>query len=131
MILHSIISFFHFRALLQVEDTNLCLSRNVTKFSLKTGKKKSVDAVLQRFYRLNCGLWIRRRAGCHKKMHKKNMEERYKSAQHVFCTKTQCLMLDKMITDYHKKRKYYIDDPFEPYHERNNFDWVYPFSRTK
>lgn len=121
--------FYSSRVLLQVKSNNLCSSRNVTKYSLKTGKKKSVNAVLTRFYRLNCGLWIRRRAGCHKHLHRKNCHMKYALTQHVFCTKTQCIMLDKMITDHHKKRKYFLDDPFEPYQTRTNFDWVFPVKK--
>ncbi|KAG8183026.1 hypothetical protein JTE90_017112 [Oedothorax gibbosus] len=115
------------KPLLATNAPNLNQERTVTKFSLKTGKKKSVNAVLRRFYRLECGLWIRRRAGCHSKLHKKDAKTRYNLQQHVFCTRVQCITLDKMITDYHKKPKYYIDDPFEPYQKRNNFDWVPPY----
>jgi len=49
---------------------------------------------------------------------------KYRIQQHVVCTKTQCQMLDQMTTHHVKKKKYYIDDPFEPYHVRNNFDYV-------
>ncbi|GIY12991.1 39S ribosomal protein L35, mitochondrial [Caerostris darwini] len=119
------------KPLLSVDSQNVNSTRNVTKFSLKTGKKKSVGAVLRRFYRLHNGLWIRRRAGCHKHLWKKTGKDRYNFQQHVVCTKTQCLMLDRMITDHWKKRKYYIDDPFEPYHTRNNFDYVYPYKPLK
>ncbi|GFY50999.1 39S ribosomal protein L35, mitochondrial [Trichonephila inaurata madagascariensis] len=117
------------KPLLAVDNQNVNQTRTVTKFSLKTGKKKSVATVLRRFFRLHNGIWIRRRAGCHKRMHKRTPDEKYNLRQHVVCTQSQCLMLDKMITDHWKKRKYYIDDPFEPYHDRNNLDYVYPYRK--
>ncbi|XP_055946474.1 39S ribosomal protein L35, mitochondrial-like isoform X2 [Argiope bruennichi] len=119
------------RSLLAVNNLNANPTRNVTNYSLKTGKKKSVNAVLARFFRLHNGLWIRRRAGCHKRLHKRNHRDKYNLTQHVVCTKTQCLMLDRMITNYWKKPKYFLDDPFEPYHKRNNFDYVYPYRPLK
>ncbi|XP_035210038.1 39S ribosomal protein L35, mitochondrial-like [Stegodyphus dumicola] len=114
------------RSLLFSENPNINVSRSVTKFSLKTGKMKSVGAVLSRFYRLDNGLWIRRRAGSHKHLWRRNYKSRYEKVQHVVCTKTQCIMFDKMVSKAYKKKKYFIDDPFEPYEKRNNFDYVLP-----
>ncbi|KFM71206.1 39S ribosomal protein L35, mitochondrial, partial [Stegodyphus mimosarum] len=79
-------------------NPNINFSRSVTKFSLKTGKMKSVRAVLARFYRLENGLWIRRRAGSHKHLWRRNYQSRYEKVQHVVCTKTQCIMFDKMVS---------------------------------
>lgn len=36
-------------------------SRNLTYYSVKKGKRKTVKAVTERFMRLHCGLWIRRK----------------------------------------------------------------------
>lgn len=36
-------------------------SRKLTYFSVKKGKKKTVKSVTDRFFRLHCGLWIRRK----------------------------------------------------------------------
>ncbi|GBN15288.1 39S ribosomal protein L35, mitochondrial [Araneus ventricosus] len=119
------------RPLLAVNSLNADPTRNVTKYSLKTGQMRSVNAVLARFFRLHNGLWIRRRAGCHKRLWRRNAREKNGLQQHVVCTKTQCLMLDRMITSYWKKPKYFLDDPFEPYHKRNNFDYVYPHRPLK
>ncbi|XP_054714743.1 39S ribosomal protein L35, mitochondrial-like [Uloborus diversus] len=125
----SLFSNLDSKSLLPVAVNNFNSSRTVTKFSLKTGKRKSVQAVLTRFYRLNSGLWIRRRAGCHKRLWRKSDYQKYHGKEHVFCTRAQCIMFDKMITNYHKKRKYYIDDPFEPYQVRHNYDYVVPKSK--
>merc|ERR1712071_246082 len=42
-------------------------TRSVTKWSLNKGKRKSVKAVTQRFYRLQWGAWIRPMVGNHKR----------------------------------------------------------------
>lgn len=36
-------------------------SRKLTYFSIKKGKRKTVKSVTERFMRLHCGLWIRRK----------------------------------------------------------------------
>ncbi|XP_033203475.1 mitochondrial ribosomal protein L35 [Bombus vancouverensis nearcticus] len=102
-------------------------ARTVTKYSRKKGKRKSVKAVLDRFYRLNWGIWIRTFAGRHRSLWKKSQRNKYRLRQHVFCNATQSTMLDKMVTSYWKRPHYYVDDPYNPYHKREEF----PFTRTK
>lgn len=101
--------------------------RTVTKFSLQKGKRKTVKAVLKRFYRLNWGGWIRTRAGRHKHLWKKSPALRKRLREHVFVNATQSTLLDKMVTKYWKRPKYYVDDPYEPYHTRE--EWI--FTRRK
>lgn len=100
--------------------------RTLTTCSLRKGKRKSVKAVWTRFKRLHWGGWIRTRCGRHKKMHKKSANLKRRLRQHVLINATQCTLLDKMVTKFWKRPKYYIDDPYEPYHERS-----YYFARTK
>lgn len=95
--------------------------RTVTKFSLKTGKRKTVQPVLKRFMRLDWGIWIRTRSGRQKKLWKKSGKLRRKLRQHVFCNAQQSTMLDKMVTSRWRKPKHYVDDPYRPYHQRENF----------
>lgn len=95
--------------------------RTVTKFSLKKGKRKSVKAALRRFYRLHWGGWIRPKVGRHKKMWKKSSANRRRLRQHVFCNGTQTTLLDKMVTKFWKRPKHYVEDPYEPYHSREEF----------
>ncbi|CAN7999427.1 unnamed protein product [Ixodes pacificus] len=114
-------------SLLRLEPAVPTLSQQVrciTKFSLRRGTRKTCKAVIRRFFRLNCGLWIRPRSGRAKKLWKKSEKQLQYLRRHVFCNKTQCKMLDKMVTAYWKKPKYYVDDPYEPYHERHNFPHV-------
>ncbi|EFN64271.1 39S ribosomal protein L35, mitochondrial, partial [Camponotus floridanus] len=95
--------------------------RTVTKFSLRKGKRKTVKTVLKRFYRLNWGIWIRTKAGRRKHLWRKSSARKKRLQQHVFCNSTQSTLLDKMVCKYWKRRHYYVDDPYEPYHEREGF----------
>lgn len=92
--------------------------RTVTKHSIHKDKRKSVKAVIRRFYRLHWGGWIRTRCGRHKKMHKKSSNLKHRLRQHVLVNSTQSHLLDKMVTKFWKRPKYYIDDLYEPYHQR-------------
>lgn len=96
-------------------------TRTVTKFSLGKGKRKSVHAVLKRFKRLHWGGWIRTRCGRHKKLWKKSAALKRRLRQHVFVNGHQANLLDKMVTKFWKKPKYYIDDPYAPYHTRDEY----------
>lgn len=96
-------------------------TRSVTKFSLKKGKRKSVKSALKRFFRLEWGGWIRTKTGRHKKMWKKRSCRKRRLRQHVLVNSTQAWMLDKMVTTFWRKPKYYVDDPYRPYHSRENY----------
>lgn len=96
-------------------------ARSVTKFSLIKGKRKSVKAVLKRFKRLDWGAWIRTHSGRQKKLFKKSMELRRRLRQHVFTNATQSWLLDKMVTSYWRRPRHYIDDPYAPYHKRDEY----------
>ncbi|GAB1860088.1 Large ribosomal subunit protein bL35m [Camponotus japonicus] len=95
--------------------------RTLTKFSLRKGKRQTVKTVLKRFYRLNWGIWIRTKAGRRKHLWKKSYARKKRLQQHVFCNATQSTLLDKMVGKYWKRRHYYVDDPYEPYHNREEF----------
>ncbi|TSN67068.1 39S ribosomal protein L35, mitochondrial [Bagarius yarrelli] len=94
--------------------------RNLTYFSVRKGKRKTVRAVVQRFLRLHCGLWVRRKAGYKKKLWKKSAARKKRLREHVFCNKTQCKKLDKMTTSFWKRRNWYLNDPYQKYHDRVN-----------
>ncbi|KAF6732944.1 39S ribosomal protein L35, mitochondrial [Oryzias melastigma] len=95
-------------------------SRSLTYFSVKKGKRKSVKSVTQRFMRLHCGLWIRRKAGYKKKLWKKLPARRKRLREIVFCNNTQSKLLDKMTTSFWKRRNWYVNDPYMKYHDRVN-----------
>ncbi|XP_041476756.1 uncharacterized protein LOC121424927 isoform X3 [Lytechinus variegatus] len=76
------------------------------------------------------GLWVRTQAGRAKKLWKKSPRRRHRLKQHIFCNKTQSKMLDRMVSGYWKKRRHYLDDPFEQYHDRH-FDVIPPGSKVK
>lgn len=93
-------------------------SRTVTKFTLKKGKRATVTPVIRRFLRLHWGGWIRTRCGRHKKMWKKSSNRKHRLRQHVLVNAQQSWLLDKMVTKFWKRPKHYIDDIYEPYHDR-------------
>ncbi|XP_028994792.1 39S ribosomal protein L35, mitochondrial [Betta splendens] len=95
-------------------------SRSLTYYSVKKGKRKSVKSVTERFMRLHCGLWIRRKAGYKKKLWKKKPARRKRLREHVFCNKTQSKLLDKMTTSFWKRRNWFVNDPYLKYHDRVN-----------
>ncbi|XP_029982840.1 large ribosomal subunit protein bL35m [Sphaeramia orbicularis] len=94
--------------------------RSLTYYSVKKGKRKTVKSVPERFMRLHCGLWLRRKAGYKKKLWKKTPARRNRLREHVFCNKTQSKLLDKMTTSFWKRRNWYVDDPYLKYHDRVN-----------
>ncbi|XP_074052931.1 large ribosomal subunit protein bL35m [Macrotis lagotis] len=94
--------------------------RTLTYYSLRKGKRKSVKAVLFRFLRLHCGLWLRKKAGYKKRLWKKKPARKRRLREQVFCNKTQSKLLDKMTTSFWKRRNWYVDDPFQKYHDRTN-----------
>ncbi|KAJ0008970.1 hypothetical protein NQD34_016385 [Periophthalmus magnuspinnatus] len=96
------------------------LSRGITYYSVKKGKRKTCKSVPERFMRLHCGLWIRRKAGYKKKLWKKMPARRRRLREHVFCNKTQSRLLDKMTTSFWKRRNWFLNDPYLTYHDRKN-----------
>ncbi|KAL4613233.1 39S ribosomal protein L35, mitochondrial [Arapaima gigas] len=94
--------------------------RNLTYFSLKKGKRKTVKSVVRRFLRLHCGLWLRRKAGYKKKLWKKKSVRKKRLREHVFCNGTQSKLLDKMTTSFWKRRNWYMNDPYQKYQDRTN-----------
>ncbi|GJQ76017.1 structural constituent of ribosome [Trypoxylus dichotomus] len=104
---------------------NTIPTRTLTKFSWKKGKRKTVKSVIRRFYRLHWGGWIRTKVGRHKKLWKKSPQRKRRLRQHVFCNGQQNTLLDLMVTKYWKKPKYYVNDPYAPYHVREEWRYTY------
>uniref|UniRef100_A0AC34FL36 Large ribosomal subunit protein bL35m n=1 Tax=Panagrolaimus sp. ES5 TaxID=591445 RepID=A0AC34FL36_9BILA len=64
-------------------------------------------------------MWIRPHPGRNKLRYAKN-EVFHETADYFeTCTKTECMMLDKLMTPYWLRRKHYPNDPYEPYHNRH------------
>ena len=88
--------------------------------------------VLDRFYRLNWGGWIRAFGGRYKRVYKKTGRERYQAKQHIFLTRKQCFLMDKLVSRKWKKPHHYVGpdmDIYEPYHKRTN-SFHHPNHRT-
>lgn len=119
----------HQRSLLSnpnlIQISNEINGRTVTKFSMRKGKRKAVKTVLKRFYRLHWGGWIRTIAGRHRRIWAKRPKRRVRVKQHVLCNATQSRLLDKMVTNFWRRPKYYVDDPYEPYHTREECIYTY------
>ncbi|XP_015718082.1 39S ribosomal protein L35, mitochondrial isoform X1 [Coturnix japonica] len=95
-------------------------TRPVTYYGLRKGKRKTVKAVVKRFLRLHCGLWVRRKSGYKKKLWKKSTAQKKRLREFVLCNRTQSKLLDKMTTSFWKRRNWYVDDPYQKYHDRTN-----------
>lgn len=106
------------QSILPIQPTIECVpNRTVTRFSSK-GKRGTVRPAINRFFRLHWGGWIRTKCGRHKKMWKKSANQKHRLRQHVLVNAQQSYLLDKMVTKFWKRPKHYIDDIYEPYHER-------------
>ncbi|GFR97390.1 39S ribosomal protein L35, mitochondrial [Elysia marginata] len=79
--------------------------------------------VIDRFYRLPWGAWIRTQGGRKKGLYKKVPRHRWQLQQHIFCNYHQNKLLDKLVTSKWKEPKYFVDSPYEPYHQRTNSYW--------
>ena len=95
--------------------------RTVTQVSIGKGTRKTNKAVVRRFYRFNWGGWIHTQPGRYKKIWKKG-QWYVNLRQHIFLNKGYSNKLDKMVTAYWKKPKYYVDDIYAPYHRREYFE---------
>ncbi|KAG8034103.1 hypothetical protein G9C98_008584 [Cotesia typhae] len=96
-------------------------ARGIIRYNRSRGKRGKVRTVLKRFFRLNWGIWIRTRSARHRKIWTKKQARIRRLRQHVFTNASQSWMLDKMVSPYFRKPKYWVDDPYNPYHSRENF----------
>ncbi|KAL3116060.1 hypothetical protein niasHT_007360 [Heterodera trifolii] len=91
---------------------------NHIRFDPRFGRKRPCQDVLDRFARLNNGLWVRSRQGRNKQVYQKDETFRKVNMQWDTCTKRECAMLDKLMTPFWLRPKHYVGDPMEPYHAR-------------
>uniref|UniRef100_A0A8D8W1T7 Large ribosomal subunit protein bL35m n=1 Tax=Cacopsylla melanoneura TaxID=428564 RepID=A0A8D8W1T7_9HEMI len=107
--------------IVQSQQTRSNSAHTVIKYSKDKGIRLSEPEVQKRFFRLDWGMWIRTKCGRHKKMFKKSMIQRRRLKYHVMCNANQCNLLDKMVNNQFKVKRYFVDDPYEPYHTREDF----------
>ncbi|XP_065364434.1 large ribosomal subunit protein bL35m [Calliphora vicina] len=105
----------------QAATMQLQTTRDLTKFSLNKGKRKSVKAVIKRFRRLDWGGWVRTHTGRHKKLFKKSSALKRRLRQHIFTNSTQSWLLDQMVGKFWRRPKNWVDDPYAPYNKRDEF----------
>jgi len=99
----------------------LNITRSVTKFSMMKGRRKTQKTAVKRFFRLDWGGWISAKPGRARHLWKQPIAKKNRLRRHIFRSATECRMLDKMVTKYWIKKKYFVDDPYESYHTRDNF----------
>ncbi|VDL79792.1 unnamed protein product, partial [Nippostrongylus brasiliensis] len=92
------------------------------RFSPKDGRKRPAQDVLDRFKRLNNGMWIRAHPGRNKLRYAKDEKFQETSLYLETCTKEECEMLDKMMTPFWLRRRHYPNDPYAAYHVRHGID---------
>ncbi|CDW53603.1 Probable 39S ribosomal protein L35, mitochondrial [Trichuris trichiura] len=108
------------------------------RFSPEDGRKVPCKDVLDRFKRLNTGMWIRANPGRNTKRYLKDEPWLTSSLQHVTCTPIECQILDKLVSRFWQRPKYFVDDQYEAYNVRHSIDgtkaspfFVRPRSRRK
>ncbi|KJH44720.1 hypothetical protein DICVIV_09244 [Dictyocaulus viviparus] len=92
------------------------------RFSPKDGRKRPSQDVLDRFKRLNNGIWIRAHPGKNKLRYMKEKHWQETSLYLETCTKEECEMLDKMMTPFWLRSHHYPNDPYAPYHLRHGIN---------
>ena len=114
--------FILFRPLLQPSTLPQHATQVRTKiyYNRNSGGPRPVKAAMYRFFRLHNGMWIRVQAKRSRKKWAKSPSHHERLQRHLLCNRQQCQMLDKMATEYYKKPKFYVDDPYEPYHKFSN-----------
>lgn len=104
----------------------VCQTRTVTVVSRNKGKRKTSQMIISRFKRLGNGLWIHRIPGYKKKVWRMIMKsggprKLYNMRKHIICNNTQSTMLDKLVTDYWKRPRWIVTDPYKGYDEYAKF----------
>lgn len=89
------------------------------RFDPTDGRKIPCGDVLDRFKRLNNGLWIRGRPGRFVKHYRKEDDEIRASYRHETCTQIESQLIEKTMNRFWVRPKYYLEDPYAPYHVRH------------
>lgn len=87
-------------------------------------KRHTDPRAFDRFYRLNWGGWIRARGGRGSASWRKDGSRRWWDKQHILCSKWQSEVLEKMFEQKYRKKKFFVDDPYEIYEERNDIEFL-------
>lgn len=92
-------------------------------------KRHGDPRAFDRFYRLNWGGWIRARGGRGSYGWRKTGPKMWWTKQHVFCSEKQCEQLEQMFEQKYRKKTFFVDDPYEIYENRKNFEFL-PFGSS-
>ena len=69
-------------------------------------------------------MWIRTISTRRVRNWLKSENRRRRHKQHVFTSGSQSYLLDKMVTKFWKRPRYYPEDIYNPYHSREEFLWT-------
>ena len=90
---------------------------NIAVYDLD-GKRTHLQSALDRFKRLDgTGSYINSVVGRSNKAHQKSERHKWHSEQHVFCWFRFDRKLDRMFLAHQKRKRYFVDDPYEKYHK--------------
>ena len=90
---------------------------NIAVYDLD-GKRTHLQSALDRFKRLDgTGSYINSTVGRSNKAHQKTEKHKWHSEQHVFCWFRFDRKLDRMFLAHQKRKRYFVDDPYEKYHK--------------
>jgi len=106
--------------LLSPNSVSITSVRTRILYGRLTGKPETVEDVVKRFFRLHNGLWIRAKAGRHKRRWRKKPYHVHRLKFHVVCNRWQCQLLDHMVNREYRMPKFYADDPYAVYHRKSN-----------
>lgn len=87
-------------------------------------KRHNEPRALDRFYRLNWGGWIRARGGRGSRSWQKTANQMWWTKQHILCSERQSEQLEKMFEQKYRKKTFFVDDPYEVYEERRNYEFL-------
>lgn len=87
-------------------------------------RRHNEPRAFDRFYRLNWGGWIRARGGRGCGMWKKTGPKMWWTKQHILCSERQSEQLEQMFEQKYRKKKFFVDNPYEIYEEREDLEFL-------
>ncbi|CAG0883974.1 unnamed protein product [Cyprideis torosa] len=91
-------------------------------YNLIDGSQDSDPDVLARFVRLDWGAWVHPYPGRFRKLYRKTGKIKSELRRFLIAGEELTHMLDSMVNEKWRKPRYYVDDPYERYHKRENFE---------
>jgi len=87
----------------------------------ENGDRTGLKVAEEKFKRLDWGAFINVPMGRSNKFYKKKEYQKWKSEQHIFPWFNFSRKLERMFTPELKRKRYFVDDPYEKYHKMS---WI-------